>query len=130
VYALTGYSYRIVRHAGSRNFVANIQYPHQLHFDSARVDWGEVGLDLVAAGTSLVGLNAVARAMKISRNTQTTALTVNMFVGGANLFDAFSEGDIGQALLTLGGFVPGPVGVGVSLFSLGSNIGKGFYSSP
>lgn len=95
-----------------------------LVFRPGSVDWTGAGLDTVSVGASLVGANSASNIGKV-------AVKVG---AGASAFSTAKSSMIDRnpnsTLLSIGGFIPGPVGGGFSLASLCINLANGVYFGP
>ena len=100
-------------------------WSNQTTLNTANMSWGDIGLDLIDIGTSIIGLPSVADSTKLGKSEVAIANVVNQGLGTYQTADSVVRGDIPGTIANIMGFVPGPAGVVGSFGSLILDIFRG-----
>jgi len=94
-------------------------------FDPSRIDWTSTGLDSASLLLSVASLNAAPKSVEALYTSYTSQVS-----GGASSIRSFTSGDSTGGWLSVGGFVPPPIGTVFSGASIIRDVSAGFYEIP
>jgi len=108
-------------------FDAGKVYPVRCRWDTSRVNWTDTTLDTVGTVASLLGANPVVEALQSGSKVKRGAQLIDTGLSIYGLVEAALGKDPNQLILSLGGFMPGPIGGGFNLASVVFDLDEGRY---
>jgi hypothetical protein len=97
-------------------------------WDSSKVNWHNVALDSLSTGLSVVALNEVSAALRISKPIQNWATILGSSRSVVTGGEAFANGDAPGVALSGASLIPGPPGTIASGASVFFDLNRGFYN--